>query len=181
MLRVISFGKIQLVAQSFRGSRSDKSRQGIMIAYYAVIAASAGLTFALIDHAGDALVGPMWRDIGIVSLGCLMTVCGLFLCRNWMGGPGALGVARACVGAVNITFCVSLVAGTLVSPFLGLVKGPELLISLFSSEPLFAALWGLILLEAHQFLKQSQLKNSPAKSVDLKQGNVSDFTLKNVR
>ncbi|WP_373636800.1 hypothetical protein [Yoonia sp. BS5-3] len=152
-----------------------------MIAYYAVIAASAGLTFALVNHAGDALVGPMWRDIGIVSLGCLMTVCGLFLCRNWMGGPGALGVARACVGAVNITFCVSIVAGTMVSPFFGLVKGPQLLMSLFGSEPIFAVLWGLILFETHQFLKRSRLEMSPTKTADLRQGNVSDFTLKNVR
>ncbi len=170
-----------MLVQSFKGNRSDSPRRGIMIAYYAVTAASAGLTFALVNHAGDALVGPMWRDIGIVSLGCLMTVCGLFLCRNWMGGFGALGVARACLGAVNITFCVSIVAGTMVSPFLGFVKGPQLLVSLFVAEPIFAVLWGLILFEVHQFLKRSQPEMGLANSANLSQGNVSDFTRKNLR
>jgi len=157
-----------------------RDQRETLIAYLAVIIASVGLTFALIYSDGFTQSNEIRADLRFVLLGSLIACAGLFLSRNYMGGHGAIGAARAVVGFIIITYCVSVIAATLVSPFSGLLYGPSFLVNLFEHNPIFIVVWCIILFEIHRLLKRDINGASP-RNQNLRWGNVSNFTRKNLR
>ncbi len=125
------------------------------LAYGAVMAVGAGISLMIMsamDGENAIPPEPTLFDNWIILAGGLASGLALFLSRSWLGGSGALGLARALVASVIVTFVAALIAGTLVAPFYGTLAAPFILLSEFTAVPPLAVAWFGVLIGAHTLI-----------------------------
>lgn len=129
-----------------------RGQKAVAIAYGAVMAVSAGITLMImsgVEGANAIPPEPTLVDNWIIAAGGLAAGLALFLSRTWLGGLGALGIARALVAFIMVTVVAAILAGTLVAPFYGTMVAPFMLLSAFVAAPILAVAWGGVLIGAH--------------------------------
>lgn len=139
-----------MFARFFKPLHFTPGLRSLIVAYGAVMSASAGFTLMSLVDAGVTHVPP-WSlyDVWAVGAGAMSAAVALFLARHWMGGAGALGMARAAVGAIIVSVVAAVFAGMLAAPIYGAVAGPIMLVSAFVTNPLLAIAWAIVHFGAH--------------------------------
>lgn len=124
-----------------------KGERSLVIAYAAVMAMAAGLAMIVmgsIDPA-NAAAQMLW----VVFCGAVSGAAALFIARGWLGGQGALGIARAIVGCLVIAFLASVIAGTLIRPLYGTFYAPVVVVNALIDNPWLGVTWVGVLFGAH--------------------------------
>ena len=130
----------------------SRGQKAIFFAYAAVMAVGSGIglkIMAAMEGENAIPPEPTLVDNWIVIACGIAAGAALYLAQGWLGGRGVLGLARALVAMVLVTFVAALIAGTLVAPFYGTLAAPFVLLSEFISAPLLAAAWIGVLFCAH--------------------------------
>lgn len=129
-----------------------RGQKAVAFAYAAVMAVAAGISLMIMSavNGGTAIPPePTLYDNWIVLVGGLAAGVALYVSRGWLGGRGALGVARAGVATIIVTCVTAILTGLLVAPFYGVIAGPVVVLSEFAASPVVAAAWIAILFAAH--------------------------------
>lgn len=132
-----------------------KGEKSVVLAYVAVMIASAGLTVLIVlglDQAWANLQFASPFTWWVVLSGAVSGGIGLFAARGWMGKTNMMGIARAIIGSIVIAFVASVVAGTLIHPLDGTVFAPVLLLTTFIEKAWLALSWLAVVLGAHHLM-----------------------------
>lgn len=132
-----------------------RGEKAFVSAYAVVIAISAGLSMLVMSGVEGPRGIPQQPSLyvfWIIFSGALSGGISLFIARGWIGSAGALGFARACVGAIAVAIIGAVIAGTLIVPVYGTFYGPFLLLSAFIAKPWLALAWFAALLGAHHLM-----------------------------
>jgi len=96
-----------------------RGQKSVIVAYAAVMAIAAGIAI-MIMSAADGVYAvpaePTWFDIWVIIAGGLASCAALYASRRWMGGRGAMGVARAVLAAIVVSLATAILAGALIVP-----------------------------------------------------------------
>jgi len=129
-----------------------EGEQSILLAFFGVAFFGAALAFNIVMTLGgqEALLNPFSvYEYWVLTSGAVGACAGLYMGRNWMGLPGARGVAYAIIGTVWISFLGGLVGGSLALPLYGTMFGPFTLFISLLSAPLLGLFWACILFASH--------------------------------
>lgn len=141
-----------MFARLFKAMHLTRGQKAVATAYGTVMAVSAGITLLImsaIEGVNAIPPEPTLFDNWVIAAGALAAGLAFYLSRHWIGGRGALGLARAVVSTVMVTIGAALIGGTLIAPFYGTLAGPFVVLSEFLSNPMLAAAWFVILMSAH--------------------------------
>ncbi|WP_342076185.1 hypothetical protein [Yoonia sp. SS1-5] len=144
-----------MLARLFKGLHLSRGHKYLALAFAAVIAVASGITLVLMTAIeGENAIPAVstGNDLWIIVAGGVASGVALFLTRNWMGGAGALGIARAGLAGVLIALVAALIAGTLVSPVYGTLVGPFVLVAEFVAKPWLGVGWFAIIYIAHSLM-----------------------------
>jgi len=137
------------------GLKFSNGEKAYAAAYAIVMAVSAGLTvFVMAAVDGDMALpsDATFYSIWTVIAGILGGALALYSARGWLGLPGALGWARAVVGAIAAALIAAVIAGTLIMPIYGTFYAPVMLATKFVELPLLAVGWFATILGAHHLM-----------------------------
>ncbi len=141
-----------MFAQTLNKLNLTRGQKAVCAAYGAVMAVASGISLMMMStvNGGTAIPPePTLYDNWIVLVGGLAAGVALFVSRGWLGGRGALGVARAIVATIIVTCVTAILTGLFVAPFHGAITGPLLVLSEFAAKPFLAAAWGGVIFAAH--------------------------------
>ena len=147
-----------------------RGQKSVIVAYAAVMAIAAGIAI-MIMSAADGVYAvpaePTWFDIWVIIAGGLASCAALYASRRWMGGRGAMGVARAVLAAIVVSLATAILAGALIVPGYGMLAAPLLVLTAFLAMPVLAIAWFSALFAAHYLfhkVEQEKEHTNPAVS-----------------
>lgn len=126
-------------------------------AYLSVILVSVVMTIVVMSGVeGQAAIPaePSLYTLWTVAAGAIGGGIAFFLARGWLGQRGAMGFARAVVGAVALSLIAAVITGALIFHVYGAFYGPVLFTTTLITHPVAAFVWIATLSGAHYMMTQ---------------------------
>ena len=124
------------------------------------MAVAAGITITVMSRVEGVYAippGPTWVDGWVIGAGALAGGVALIVSRRWLGGDGAVGIARALTAIIVAPFFSAVLTGALIAPGYGMLAAPVLLLTNFIAMPALAIVWCGVMIAAHfSFCKLQQ-------------------------
>lgn len=135
----------------------SKAQKAAFGAYAAVISMSVVLTILIMSGVqGEAAIPaePSLYTLWTLVAGAIGGGVAMVLSRGWLGQTGAMGHARAAVGAFALTLIGAVITGALIFQVSGAFFAPVMLTTELLSRPALAIAWFGTLFGAHYLLMQ---------------------------
>lgn len=113
---------------------------GMLVAVFAVKLLSGGQQSSV-----DLTAQNAW----VCFCGAAGTIWATYLCRDWVGHSGKMGLLWAVFAAGAVTLLASIASGSLILPLYGTMFGPFSVIMTFISNPAVAIVWFSSLVAGH--------------------------------